>query len=205
MNYDDAFKHYKEGTANEEEREFVKQEIARARALASLLEDDSVSANAAEIKMADAEEIKAAKKEFSWRGMLAGLIAVIVLIVAVGVVLGCVFGAAAGYASDNIVVSKETAVENAKVAAYADATDPAKFGAAAFVGENTFILDEKFSDIDRKFNIEGDLRQSYYTYEIELKAYDENGFEWEYKIGVNTRTGNSIVLGFDREFKGYRR
>ena len=82
MNYDDAFKHYKEGTANDEEKEFVKQEIAKARALASLLEDDSVSANAAEIKRADAEEIKAAKKEFSWRGMLIGLIAMIVLIVA---------------------------------------------------------------------------------------------------------------------------
>ena len=139
MNYDDAFKHYKEGTANDEEKEFVKQEIAKARALASLLEDDSVSANAAEIKRADAEEIKAAKKEFSWRGMLIGLIAMIVLIVAVGVVLGCVFGAAAGYANDSIAVTKEAAVEYAKAAAYADATDPNKFGPAVFVGDNTFF------------------------------------------------------------------
>lgn len=204
MNYDDAFKHYKEGTANEEEREFVKQEIAKARALASLLEDDSVSANAAEIKKADAEEIKAAKKEFSWRGMLVGLIALIVLIVAVGVVLGCVFGAAAGYAEDSIKVSKEDAVEFAKAAAYADATSSAKFGNAVFTGENTFFLDEKFSDIDRKFNIESDLRQSYYTYEIEVKAYDEDGFEWEYKIAVDTRTGNCMVLDFERDYKRVR-
>lgn len=204
MNYDDAFKHYKEGTANDEEKEFVKQEIAKARALASLLEDDSVSANAAEIKRADAEEIKAAKKEFSWRGMLIGLIAMIVLIVAVGVVLGCVFGAAAGYANDSIAVTKETAVEYAKAAAYADATDPNKFGQAVFVGDNTFFLDEKYSDIDRKFNIEANLQQSYYTYSIEVKGYDENGFEWEYKIGVDTRTGNCIVLDFEKELKGTR-
>ena len=204
MNYDDAFKHYKEGTANDEEKEFVKQEIAKARALASLLEDDSVSANAAEIKRADAEEIKAAKKEFSWRGMLIGLIAMIVLIVAVGVVLGCVFGAAAGYANDSIAVTKETAVEYAKAAAYADATDPNKFGPAVFVGDNTFFLDEKYSDIDRKFNIEANLQQSYYTYSIEVKGYDENGFEWEYKIGVDTRTGNCIVLDFEKELKGTR-
>lgn len=203
MNYDDAFKHYKEGTANDEEKEFVKQEIAKARALASLLEDDSVSANAAEIKRADAEEIKAAKKEFSWRGMLIGLIAMIVLIVAVGVVLGCVFGAAAGYANDSIAVTKEAAVEYAKAAAYADATDP-KFGPAVFVGDNTFFLDEKYSDIDRKFNIEANLQQSYYTYSIEVKGYDENGFEWEYKIGVDTRTGNCIVLDFEKELKGTR-
>lgn len=204
MNYDDAFKHYKEGTANDEEKEFVKQEIAKARALASLLEDDSVSANAAEIKRADAEEIKAAKKEFSWRGMLIGLIAMIVLIVAVGVVLGCVFGAAAGYANDSIAVTKEAAVEYAKAAAYADATDPKKFGQAVFVGDNTFFLDEKYSDIDRKFNIEANLQQSYYTYSIEVKGYDENGFEWEYKIGVDTRTGNCIVLDFEKELKGTR-
>lgn len=204
MNYDDAFKHYKEGTANDEEKEFVKQEIAKARALASLLEDDSVSANAAEIKRADAEEIKAAKKEFSWRGMLIGLIAMIVLIVAVGVVLGCVFGAAAGYANDSIAVTKEAAVEYAKAAAYADATDPNKFGPAVFVGDNTFFLDEKYSDIDRKFNIEANLQQSYYTYSIEVKGYDENGFEWEYKIGVDTRTGNCIVLDFEKELKGNR-
>ncbi len=204
MNYDDAFKHYKEGTANDEEKEFVKQEIAKARALASLLEDDSVSANAAEIKRADAEEIKAAKKEFSWRGMLIGLIAMIVLIVAVGVVLGCVFGAAAGYANDSIAVTKEAAVEYAKAAAYADATDPNKFGQAVFVGDNTFFLDEKYSDIDRKFNIEANLQQSYYTYSIEVKGYDENGFEWEYKIGVDTRTGNCIVLDFEKELKGTR-
>ena len=204
MNYDDAFKHYKEGTANDEEKEFVKQEIAKARALASLLEDDSVSANAAEIKRADAEEIKAAKKEFSWRGMLIGLIAMIVLIVAVGVVLGCVFGAAAGYANDSIAVTKEAAIEYAKAAAYADATDPNKFGPAVFVGDNTFFLDEKYSDIDRKFNIEANLQQSYYTYSIEVKGYDENGFEWEYKIGVDTRTGNCIVLDFEKELKGTR-
>lgn len=204
MNYDDAFKHYKEGTANDEEKEFVKQEIAKARALASLLEDDSVSANAAEIKRADAEEIKAAKKEFSWRGMLIGLVAMIVLIVAVGVVLGCVFGAAAGYANDSIAVTKEAAVEYAKAAAYADATDPNKFGQAVFVGDNTFFLDEKYSDIDRKFNIEANLQQSYYTYSIEVKGYDENGFEWEYKIGVDTRTGNCIVLDFEKELKGTR-
>lgn len=204
MNYDDAFKHYKEGTANDEEREFVKQEIAKARALASLLEDDSVSANAAEIKRADAEEIKAAKKEFSWRGMLVGLIAMIVLIVAVGIVLGCVFGAAASYAKDSIVVTREAAATYAVEAAYADATNSTKYGAAVFVGENTFFLDEKYSDIDRKFNLETDLKKSYYTYEVEVKGYDDNGFEWDYKIGVDSRTGNCIVLDFDRDFEPRR-
>lgn len=204
MNYDDAFKHYKEGTANDEEREFVKQEIAKARALASLLDDDSVSANAAEIKRADAEEIKAAKKEFSWRGMLIGLIAMIVLIVAVGIVLGCVFGAAAGYAKESIAITKEASVNYAIEAAYADATNATKYGAAVFVGENTFFLDEQYADIDRKFNIEADLQMSYYTYEVEVKGYDDNGFEWEYKIGVDTRTGNCIVLDFEKDFRGYR-
>lgn len=202
MNYDDAFKHYKEGTASDEEKEFVKQEIAKARALASLLEDDSVSANAAEIKRADAAEIKAAKKEFSWRGLLIGLIAMIVLIAAVGIVLGCVFGAAAGYANDNITVSKEDAVNYAIAAAYADAIS-VQYG-TAFVGENTFYLDERFNDIDRKFRIESDLQQSYYVYEIEVKGFDEAGYEWEYKIGVNTRTGNCMVLERDKDFKGVR-
>ena len=202
MNYDDAFKHYKEGTASDEEKEFVKQEIAKARALASLLEDDSVSANAAEIKRADAAEIKAAKKEFSWRVLLFGLIAIILLIAAVGIVLGCVFGTAAGYANANITVSKEDAVNYAIAAAYADAIS-VQYG-TAFVGENTFYLDERFNDIDRKFRIESDLQQSYYVYEIEVKGFDEAGYEWEYKIGVNTRTGNCMVLERDKDFKGVR-
>lgn len=53
MNYEDAFRHYREGTATEEEKEFVLEEIAKAKALSNFLEDEGLNVKSAPIKEAD--------------------------------------------------------------------------------------------------------------------------------------------------------
>ena len=98
MNYEEAFRHYREGTATEEEKAFVQEEIAKAKALSSLMDDQGLAVKPAPIKEADAKEVKDAKQHLVWKRVLAGLLAVIVLLVALGAILGGVFGSAAAYA-----------------------------------------------------------------------------------------------------------
>ena len=202
MKYDDAFTHYKDGTANDEEKEFVEQELAKARALVSMLDDDSVAARPAEVKRAEAAEVKEAKKQFSWHRLMIGLVAIIVLLVAVGAVLGGVFGAAGAYAKNSVAISSEEAVALAIQAAYEDAVS-SKWGATAFVGENNFRLDERPDEVDRKFVLGSNIKDSYYVYEIDVKGRDENGVEWEYEIDIDARSGGALIVKVEWDREGY--
>ena len=121
MNYEEAFRHYREGTATEEEKAFVQEEIAKAKALSSLMDDQGLAVKPAPIKEADAKEVKDAKQHLVWKRVLAGLLAVIVLLVALGAILGGVFGSAAAYANDNIAVSRTEARDIAAEFAMEDA------------------------------------------------------------------------------------
>ncbi len=207
MNFEEAFRNYKEGVATDEEREYVESEIAKARALASILEDDSISANAAIIKEADDAEIKAIKKEFSWRKMMIALITMVAVIVLVGVALGIVFGVATDYASKAVAISKEEALEYAIEAAYADATNVSKWGDLAFDGENTFTLDGYNVDkeIDRDLVLSSNIKDTHYVYEVDVVAYtsaiDSHGrsylIKWEYEIRVDSRNGSCTIIDFD--------
>ena len=176
MKYDDAFTHYKDGTANDEEKEFVEQELAKARALVSMLDDDSVAARPAEVKRAEAAEVKEAKKQFSWHRLMIGLVAIIVLLVAVGAL--------------------------AIQAAYEDAVS-SEWGATAFVGENNFRLDERPDEVDRKFVLGSNIKDSYYVYEIDVKGWDENRVEWEYEIDIDARSGGALIVKVERDHEGY--
>ena len=106
MNYEEAIRHYREGTATEEEKAFVQDEIAKAKALSTLLDDEALAVKPAPIKQAEAKEVKDAKQHIVWKRILAGLIAVVVLLVVLGAVLGGVFGPAASYARDHIALHK---------------------------------------------------------------------------------------------------
>ena len=194
MKYDDAFTHYKDGTANDEEKEFVEQELAKARALVSMLDDDSVAARPAEVKRAEAAEVKEAKKQFSWHRLMIGLVAIIVLLV--------VFGAAGAYAKNSVAISSEEAVALAIQAAYEDAVS-SEWGATAFVGENNFRLDERPDEVDRKFVLGSNIKDSYYVYEIDVKGRDENRVEWEYEIDIDARSGGALIVKVEWDHEGY--
>lgn len=199
MNYEDAFRHYKEGTATEEEKAFVQSEIARAKALSTLLDDQGLTVKSPKIKEADAEEVRKAKTDFLWRRVIVGLLSVVAVLVIIAAVLGGVFGSAATYAKKSVAVNIEEAVILAEEFAYNDA---ANFkGTKPFEGENNFMA-ERVGDIDKKFQFENNLKDSYYVYRVEVKGYDTvNQLEWEYEIDVNAKTGVCSVYKFEREFE----
>ena len=155
MNYEDAFKHYREGTATEEEKAFVQEEIAKAKALSTLLDDEALAVKPAPIKEADAKEVKEAKHQLIWKRVLAGLLSIVALLVIIGAVLGGVFGSAATYAKDSIVYSKAEAAEIATEFAYNDAVN--RFG---FTGSVTDFC---------VMHIPGDLTDL--TYELVMREH----------------------------------
>ena len=59
MNFDEAFKHYRDGVATEEEKQFVKEQLAKAN---EFLQNESVREESP-FKEADAEDVKKAKKK----------------------------------------------------------------------------------------------------------------------------------------------
>lgn len=197
MNYEEAFRHYKEGTATEEEKEFVQNELARARALSTLFDDHGMNVTPPPIKEADKEEVKAAKKNLLWKKVLVGLLGVVVLLVVLAAALGGVFGAAAKYARDAIAVTRGDARLIAEEYAYQYAVN---YGRQPFEGENNFIAEYE-RDIDEKFMFENNIRDSYYVYRIDVTGYDAvNGTEWEFEIEVNTVTGVPAVHELDIEY-----
>lgn len=200
MNYEEAFRHYREGTATEEEKAYVQEEIAKAKALSTLLDDQAIAVKPAPIKEADAKEVKEAKQQLAWKRVLAGLLSMVVLLVIIGAVLGGVFGSAAVYARDSVVFSKADAAQIATEFAYNDAV--ARFG---FAGSISDFYAEPTREIDDKFNFESNLRGSYYTYKVEVTGWTTDGWEYDYEIEVNAKTGSCSVLDLDRDREGYYR
>ena len=196
MNYEEAIRHYREGTATEEEKAFVQDEIAKAKALSTLLDDEALAVKPAPIKQAEAKEIKDAKQHIVWKRVLAGLIAVVVLLVVLGAVLGGVFGSAASYARDNIALHK---TEMAAIAEEFAKLDAEKRG---YTVVNAFT--EPPREMEEKFNFETDLKSSYYSYEVEVTLWSDKGHELDYEIVVNSHTGSSYVKELEVDYEGRR-
>ena len=110
MNYEDAFKNYENGTATEEEKAFVKAELAKAKSLGNMLEAEVVE-EPSPITEAEVTEIKKAKKQFKIKHILFALGALALVVIMVGAILGGVFGSAAVSAKEQIAVSKNQAIE----------------------------------------------------------------------------------------------
>lgn len=193
MNYEDAFRHYREGTATDEEKAFVLDEIAKAKALSSLLDDEGLAVKPAPIKEAEAKDVKDAKHRMIMRRVLGGLIAVVVIIIALGAILGGVFGSAAAYARDNVVLEK------------AEAITVAEDYAREHAEKNGFVVSHAFSDlprdVDEDFNFETDLKSSFYSYKVDVTVWTAEGYELDYEVVVNAHTGSPSLkeLDIDRE------
>ena len=58
MNFDDAFKHYRDGVATDEEKQFVKDQLAKAN---EFLQNETFR-DESPVKEADVKEVKQAKR-----------------------------------------------------------------------------------------------------------------------------------------------
>jgi hypothetical protein len=186
MNFDEAFKHYREGTATEEEKILVHDELAKAKGFSTLFDDEGINVTPAPIKEAEVSEIRAAKKEFKWSKIIYALCGVGIILVVLAIILGGVFGAASSYADKQIAFDKVQCVQSAKQYAY-------EFLVSNPMGGFDFISspdDLKVTDVDKEFRYDAsDIEKSYYEYRVTLETHT-----LEIKIDVDTRFANSCKL-----------
>ncbi|MEG2274693.1 MAG: hypothetical protein RSC44_05100, partial [Clostridia bacterium] len=114
MNFEDAFKHYQEGTATAEEKEYVTDELAKAKAFSPLLDDEGLNVTPVTLAEADIRDVRMAKKQFKWRKLVTGISGIGLTLVLIAMLLGTVFGIASNFANQNIVYNREESVLFAK-------------------------------------------------------------------------------------------
>ncbi len=187
MNFDEAFKHYRDGVATEGEKQFVKEQLAKAN---EFLKNESVREESP-VKEADAEDVKKAKKKFKWRYIVIPVCSLVCALLVVGAILGGVFGSAASYAKKSAVYSKSACIDIAKTKALEFVADSPNLTYVNAKSKEDFKVDE----IEADFNYNGkNLKNSYYTYIVEL---EEKFSDFEITIEVDTRNGGCKVIKID--------
>ncbi len=194
MNFDEAFKHVQEGTATDEEKRYVADQLEAA---SRLLKDDVQLVNPP-IAQADHDDIKKAKKKFKWRYIVIPVTVIICVVVAIGAILGGVFGSAAGYAKQNMKYGKSACIDMAIAKVVQDA------GTFYGVEIDPSRVIVKRGDTHKDFQYNSfNIKNSYYCYYIELEAnvVSPNGrfVELEYEIKVDTRRGDAVVIERDMD------
>lgn len=176
MNFEDAFNNYKNGTATEEEKAYVKEQICLANALID--GDEKRGANFVE---ADAETVKKAKKKFKWQYVVVPLCAFVGTLIAIAAILGGVFGSAASYAKKQIMFDRAACSEIAKAEAFRYQQN----GKLATTAQSADDFVVKDTDAEFNYNFH-DITTSYYTCYVKLYFEDEKAVY----IEVDTRTGD---------------
>lgn len=186
MNFEDSFKHYKDGSATAEEIEYVEEELAKAKALSTLLDDDALTVTPPALEEADINEVRAAKRQYTLKRIVVSAAAFALTLLIIGAILGGVFGSAASYAKKGIVFNKETCSQLAVDYAYTFASNGLTL---PYSGSKSEF---KVKDIDAKFNFENKIKKSYYVYRV--KIYANIGLQARvYEVDVNTKTGMCTI------------
>lgn len=188
MNFDDAFKHCQEGVATEEEKQFVKEQLAKAN---EFLKSESIR-DESPVKEADVEDVRKAKKKFKWQYIVIPICSIVCVLLVIAAILGGVFGSAASYAKDAAVFKKAACVDIARQNAYEFVTESPTYSFVVVNGKEDFQVD----DIEPDFNYNGkNIKSSYYAYIIELEV---KRCDFDIEIEVDTRTGDCKVIKVDR-------
>lgn len=187
MNFEEAFAHYKDGIATEEEKAFVKEQLAIAN---KMVADDEKRAPAQFVEASN-DDVKKAKKKFKLRYIVIPAISIVCVLLVVAAILGGVFGSAATYASKAVEYNKF----ECKEVAYSHVLTLVENGKLpAPVGEI------EIDDVDREFNyVAHDITKSYYSYYIELEydgAVHSGEGKQEIKVIVEVDTRTLAIMGY---------
>ena len=162
MDFKSAYKKFLEGTATPEETEFVRNELAKARAVNDI--DTAIKDNVV-FSEKNSEEVKNVVKKTKKKSVLKTIcISVASLVVITGAVLGTVFGIAVTSANKNMKYTLNRACEIA----------------VTEVKQRFSLSEAKVTKREKDFRMVVDLTKSYYIYDIEVN--DLKGTDYDVEI-----------------------
>ena len=179
MNFEEAYKKLREGTATDAEAAFVARELENVRRISSILEDPALSDPG--ISKAKLETVQKARKEFNKKTALRTVAVVLCsLLILAAVVCSVLLIPSNLSAAGKVKLTKQQAVE-------------AAYGCLAKeVGEEQA---EKFH-VDyahRHLRYVGSIFDAVYVYKVEFE--DLHGREYE--IEVNSNSGYTVIRDID--------
>ena len=175
MDFEKAYKKFLDGTATDEEVQFVRTEIAKARKLTEIIDNEAPNV----ISEADGGAYKKAAKKHSLTTILT---TVVVAILAIAIIGGAavliVHSIRSNNADGNTRITREQARELA----------------ISYVEENYADVPGSIfvEDIDCDLESGFDISKSYYEYSVELS---KGSLECE--VEINGRTGEIIYVDVD--------
>ncbi len=177
MKFEELYQKYIDGTATDEEKAFVEEEIEKAKKLNAILDSQDAKRVVAQVEK---DDVKKAKKQFTMRSIITIIVVcAIALTVVAGAVCGGVFG---------------TAVTSAKNLSHFENTPEAGECAKRYIVNN---LNDNGSlivtEIDRNLVMSDGLNKAYYRYEVEVQSLNGR----EYDILVDGRNGECKVMEID--------
>ncbi len=174
MNFEKAFENYKNGTATEEERAYVENEIAKARRINEAIEEmDSKRV----VEKAESHDVKKAIKKMKIKtGVRIAVISfIVVLAVALIATVSTVIYVNSS-ASGKAAFTKTECIEAAKEAVLDKIGDP--------------NAEMRMRDVERDIRFEyGKLSSATFVYEIEIAS----GY-LEYEVVVDSVTGKAVIV-----------
>ena len=162
MDFKSAYKKFLEGTATPEETEFVRNELAKARAVNDI--DTAIKDNVV-FSEKNSEEVKNVVKKTKKKSVLKTIcISVASLVVITGAVLGTVFGIAFTSANKTMKYTLDKACDIA----------------VTEVKQRFNLSEAKVTKREKDFRMAVDLTKSYYIYDIEVN--DLKGTDYDVEI-----------------------
>ncbi len=191
MNFEDAFKHYQDGVATPEEKEYVKKQLDELKSFSALMDDEGINVTPAPIAEADRNDLKKVKKQLKAKYVIIPICVVAFIICAIAAILGGVFGYASSSAKKAMKFSKGECIQIARQYAYDFTKDKNGLNLPLAGSVDDFWVKEGDADIDFVYN-GNELKKSFYVYVIEV-----NTVGCEFEIRVDTRTGKCDMLDID--------
>jgi len=179
MNFEEAYRKLRDGTATDEEAAFVARELENVRRISSILDNPEFSDSI--VSRAEIETVQKARKVFNHKTLLRTIAVVLCSLMAIAAIICAILFIPSNIsASGKLKLSKKEAVE----AAYTCMVE--------VVGEEQA---EKFyvDYAHRHLRYVGNIFDAIYVYKIEYE--DMQGREFE--IEVNSNSGYTVIRDVD--------
>ena len=179
MNFEEAYKKLREGTATDEEAAFVARELENVRRISFILDNPALSEPG--ITRAELETVRKARKAFNHKTLLRTIAVVLCsLLVIAAIACAILFIPSNISASGKVKLSKEQAVDTAYLYLVEE------------LGEEQ--AKHLYADYaHRHLRYVGSIFDAIYVYKIEF----EDAYGREYEIEVNSNSGYTVIRDID--------